>query len=108
MDAAPVKRKVGRPRKTDSAKPPTKEEAKLEDKRKYMREYQQQRKSQITKLNEGIKKCEDELKVMKEKRKELRDYAKAKLDSKMEKDFDPDEYAKGGMKYVRKVMDKNV
>ena len=78
---------------------------KQQKKRDYQRNYQDQRKSKIATLTAEIKKCEDDLKGMKAKRKELRDMAKSKLDTKMvDKEFDPDEYAKGGMKYVRKVM----
>ena len=90
--------KVGRPRL-----PATDE--KQQKKRDYQRTYQEQRKTQITKLTAEIKKCEEDLKAMKAKRKELRDMAKNKLDARMvDKEFDPDEYAKGGMSYVRKVM----
>lgn len=91
-------KQVGRPRlpATDD---------KQQKKRDYQRNYQEQRKTQIANLTAEIKKCEDDLKAMKAKRKELRDMAKNKLDAKMvDKEFDPDEYAKGGMKYVRKVM----
>ena len=78
---------------------------KQQKKRDYQRTYQEQRKTQITKLTAEIKKCEEDLKAMKAKRKELRDMAKNKLDARMvDKEFDPDEYAKGGMSYVRKVM----
>ena len=74
-------------------------------KRDYQRTYQEKRKSTINKLTDEIKKCEEDLKDMKKKRKELRNMAKNKLDARMtNKEFDPDEYAKGGMSYARKVM----
>jgi len=89
---------VGRPRL-----PAT--DAKQQKKRDYQRTYQEQRKTQINKLTDEIKKCEEDLKAMKAKRKELRDMAKNKLDARMvDKDFDPDEYMKSGMSYVKKVM----
>ena len=89
---------VGRPRL------PTTDD-KQQKKRDYQRTYQQQRKTQIDKLTAEIKKCEDDLKAMKAKRKELRDMAKNKLDARMvDKEFDPDEYMKSGMSYVKKVM----
>lgn len=89
---------AGRPRL------PTTDE-KQQKKRDYQRNYQEQRKTQIATLTAEIKKCEDDLKAMKAKRKELRDMAKSKLDARMvDVEFDPDEYTKSGMKYVRKVM----
>lgn len=89
---------VGRPRLPTT-------DTKQQKKRDYQRTYQEQRKTQITKLTEEIKKCEQDLKAMKAKRKELRDMAKSKLDARMvDKDFDPDEYMKSGMSYAKKVM----
>ena len=89
---------AGRPRLPEA-------DAKIQKKRDYQRNYQEQRKSQIATLTTEIKKCEDDLKAMKAKRKELRDMAKSKLDARMvDVEFDPDEYTKSGMKYVRKVM----
>ena len=94
----PPKKSVGRPRLD-----PT--DDKQQKKRDYQRTYQENRKNQIAKLTAEIKKCEDDLKKMKAERKQLRDMAKNKLDARMvNKEFDPDEYAKGGMSYVRKVM----
>lgn len=91
-------KKVGRPRLE-----PT--NVTQQKKRDYQRTYQENRKAKIDKLTNEIEKCEDELKDMKAKRKELRDMAKKKLDSRMvNKEFDPDEYKKGGMSYVRKIM----
>jgi len=89
---------AGRPRLPEA-------DAKKQKKRDYQRNYQEQRKTQIATLTTEIKKCEDDLKAMKAKRKELRDMAKSKLDAKMvDVEFDPDEYAKGGMSYAKSVM----
>ncbi len=66
---------AGRPRLPEA-------DAKIQKKRDYQRNYQEQRKSQIATLSAEIKKCEDDLKAMKAKRKELRDMAKSKLDAK--------------------------
>jgi uncharacterized protein (DUF342 family) len=92
----------GRPRKAETDGDPE-----LIGKRLYQRTYQEKRTNTINRLTDEIKKCEEDLKDMKKKRKELRNMAKNKLDARMtNKEFDPDEYAKGGMSYVRKVMKK--
>lgn len=91
-------KEVGRPRLPTT-------DVKQQKKRDYQRTYQQERKTQINKLTEEINKCQADLKAMKTKRKELRDMAKNKLDARMVgKDFDPDQYMKSGMSYVKKVL----
>lgn len=90
----------GRPRLTPA-------DQDTQKKRDYQRTYQQARKDTISKLSEDIKKCQEDLKKMKAKRQELRDMAKKKIDEKLvNKDFDPEEYAKKGMGYVKTLMKK--
>ena len=61
-------------------------------KRDYQRNYQEARKQKITQLTADIKKCENDLKKMKDKRADLKQMALEKIDKKLVGiEYDPED-----------------
>ena len=90
---------VGAPRVADAVGTP-----KQKKQREYMRSYNQAIKTKITSLTSDIKTCETDLAKMKKSRESLRKQAKTKLDKTLvNKEFDPDDFAKMGIAYVKKL-----
>lgn len=90
---------VGAPRVADAVGTP-----KQKKQREYMRNYNQAIKSKITTLTSDIKACETDLAKMKKSKTKLKQMAKTKLDKTLvNKEFDPDDFAKMGIAYVKKL-----
>jgi len=68
-----IKRPVGRPRKTETVRPLTKEEDKKEKKRVYMRGYKAKLNKEIEQLDIKEEECQKELAEIRQQRKKLID-----------------------------------
>ena len=67
-------------------------DADTQAKRDYQREYQEARKQKIKQLSADIKKCENDLKKMKDKRADLKQMALEKIDKKLVGiEYDPED-----------------
>lgn len=67
-------------------------DADTQAKRDYARQYQEARKNKITELTADIKKCENDLKKMKDKRNDLKKMAIEKIDKKLVGiEYDPED-----------------
>ena len=67
-------------------------DADTQAKRDYQREYQEARKQKINQLTADIRKCENDLKKMKDKRADLKQMALEKIDKKLVGiEYDPED-----------------